>query len=443
MPSGRLRLAVALLAAVALVGCGVEISAPAADRDASRAAVTAPEPTATPEVRRAEVAGLQDTLDALARGFADGDPDAVTALVADPEGSLARRWSARARNLADVPLSHYELEHDDTVPDLATSAVRGEHGDDALVVRVRERLQLAGFDEEGPAVHDHFLTVVPADDGDGWRVASDRDAQLLGLVSARHIWDDGPIETTERGSFLALHAPNQGTVVAELLEDAEAALDEVRGRWTLDWSERVPIFVPRDEEQLARLLNVTFDLTNFIAFATATVDGELGEYELTGSRVVVNPERFLDRDRATRRRILAHELLHVATRTVGGPFTPAWVEEGVAQRLGEGPMPGGAAGTLRAALARGEDVDLPVDAEFTTGGRDRVLLSYQVSYSFFDHLADRFGEDALARFYAELGRGSVGEPGRRDHHLRRAARTAFDADLDDLREEWARALRGG
>lgn len=440
--SARAAVVATLLAAVALAGCGLEVSAPAADRDASRA--PAP-PAAAPPVRetaRAEVAGLQGTLDAIAGAFRDGDPDVVLAHVDEPDGDLGRRWAERARNLAAVPLEHYELEHDDTVPDLATASVRGEHGDEALVVRVRERLALAGFDDEGPAVHDHFLTIVPEGGGDGWLVVSDRHAQPLGLTSARHLWDDGPVEATERGSFLALHAPEQAGVAAEILEDAEAALGDVRERWSLEWSERVPIIVPTDEEQLARLLNVTFDLTNFVAFATATVDGELGAYELTGSRVVVNPERFLDRDRAARRRILAHELLHVATRPVAGPVTPIWMEEGVAQRLGEGTPPAGTAARVGSAAASG-GVDLPTDPEFTAGGRDRVLLSYAVSYSFLDHLVQRFGEDAVARFYAEVGEASVGEPGRRDHHVRRAARAALGSDIDDLREEWARSLRGG
>jgi hypothetical protein len=159
-------------------------------------------------------------------------------------------------------------------------------------------------------------------------------------------------------------------------------------------------------------------------------------------RVIVNPDSFFARPSPTRQRILAHELLHIATRPHAGPFTPAWVEEGVAQRLGEGPPPGGFA-LVAAEVARGGGGELPLDAEFTTGGRERVLLSYQLSYSLFTHLTDTYGEDAVAEFYGELGRGAVGEPGRRAHHLDRAARSAFGATVDELRADWERSLTGG
>jgi hypothetical protein len=430
--------------AVALVlaaGCAVDVEAPAPELDRSRAAVEVDDgPTPRPEVGPAEVAGLREVLDELGAAFRAGDPDAVVAHVADPDGELAERWRDRAENLVDVPLSTYELEHDDTVPNLATDQLRAEHGDEVQVVRVRERVELGEFDADGAGIHDLYLTLVPDGDG-GWLVVSDRDAEPFGLVSTRHLWDEGPVTTTQDGAFLAIHSPDRATIIPELLNEANAALDDVRTRWSVEWSERVPIIVPRDQDELARLINVTFDLSNFVAFATATVDGELGSYELTGSRIVVNPDRFLDRDSAMRQRILAHELLHVATRPAAGPFTPAWVEEGVAQRLGEGAMPGEGA-QLRAAITRGDVREMPLDAEFTTGGRDRILLSYQASYSFFEYLAERFGEDTVASFYAEVGTGSIGEPGRPPHHVDRAARSAFGEDIATLREEWARALRG-
>lgn len=437
---------VAALAVTLLAACGLRVAEPAADRDRTRAAVPAadagdrPTPVASP----APIPGLQDALDAVAAAFLAADPDAVEPWLADPDSPFGERWSERAANLAEVPLALYELEHDPAVPDLASSAVRARHGDDARVVYVRERHAIVGFDEERPPVHDLYLTVVPVDDDPerGWVLVDDGDAERLGLTSARHLWDEGPVLATEDGPFVALHHPERADDVPALLGEARAALEDMRDQWALPWSERVPIIVPDDQDELARLLNVTFELDDFIAFATANADGELGEYELTGSRVIVNPDSFFRRTSATRQRILAHELLHVATRPHAGPFTPAWVEEGVAQRLGEGP-PSGVLPLVAAEVARGSAAQVPLDAEFTTGGRERILLSYQLSYSLFTHLVDRFGEDAVAEFYGELGRGSVGEPGRRAYHVDRAARAVFGEDLAALRASWQRALSGG
>lgn len=444
----RVTLAVALatLAALLLGACGLEVAEPAADRDRTRAGVPSGDPAdrPTPVPSPTPIPGLQDALDAVAEAFLAADPDGVRPWLADPDSPFGERWTERAANLAEVPVAAYELEHDPTVPDLASSAVRARHGDGVRVVYVRERHVIVGFDEDRPPVHDLYLTVVPADDDPerDWVIAGDGDAQRLGLTSARHLWDEGPVLATEEDPFVVLHHPARADDVPALLREARAGLDEMRDRWALPWSQHVPIIVPDDQDELARLLNVTFELDDFIAFAAANADGELGDYELTGSRVIVNPDSFFRRTTATRQRILAHELLHVATRPHAGPFTPAWVEEGVAQRLGEGPPPGAFA-LVAAEVARGSVGDVPLDAEFTTGGRERILLSYQLSYSLLTHLVDRFGEEAVAEFYRELGRGSVGEPGRREYHIDRAARTAFGEDLAALRSSWRRALSGG
>jgi hypothetical protein len=433
-----------LLVAFALTACGVEgISVPSAEVD--RAAVSAPSSAAPPHgdeiaLDPTSLDEVSELLDGVARAFLDGDADALRVRLHDPGSAFAQRWLERLENISDVPLATYRLVVEPTTGDLATDDVRQRFGDPTRVVHVREHHEIDGYDLDGPAVESLFLTVVRTEDG--WRIASDSDVNHLGLTSAVHLWDIGPVSASEGGPFIVLHHPDVADRVPQLIQEAQAALDDMQRRWGLEWSGRVPIIVPRDQDELARLLNVTFELDNFIAFATATADRDLGVYELTGSRVVINPDRFLDRTSETRRLILAHELLHVASRPHAGPFTPAWVEEGVAQRLGEDRSTTGTR-LVDAQVARGFTGDLPLDAEFTTGDRDRIWLSYQLSFSFADYLVGAYGEEALARFYASLGRGSVGEPGRRAYHLDRAAEEVYGRSLDELRTEWVRALRGG
>lgn len=455
-PRIRLPVALAVLLLVAVAACADRVdpqgaagtaptTAPAATAgspgasgvgDAGADAPRVPAATAEPG-GSAGPAGLRATLDGVAAAMRAGDPSELRAFLADPTSPFGQRWLARARNLAAVPLSHYRLRLDPSLPDLATAGVRQRHGRDARVVYVVEEHALAGFDSAGPAQDDLFLTVVPTPEG--WRVAGDDDAEILGLPSADHLWDHGPVVATRHGPVLLLHHPGTEGLQA-VAREAVDAVAEVQGRWPLSWEGRAVLVVPDDEAELSELLHATFDVTEFVAFATASPTGELGAFHLTGPRVIVNPDRFLNRSPSFRRSILAHELLHVATRSHAGPFVPSWLEEGVAQRLGEeGPTTGTALLEQRVA-AGGFGGDLPEDSEFVTGGRERIFLSYQLAYSFLDFLVDTRGAEAVGRLYAAAGRGAVGEPGRQSWHVRRAVREVFGQGLEDLRAAWVEHL---
>jgi hypothetical protein len=436
-----------LLAASTLVGCtavGGELARP----DASAAVVS---PTRL-ETHRSDggvhdgrgstgsgapvtaEAGMEATLDGLAAALLAGDPDALDPWLADPSSEVGERWRTRATNLAGIPLATYELALDPALPALTTTRVRDRWGADAQTVLVVEEHALEGHDVDGPRREALVLTFEP--DGDGrWRLVDDQGGGALGLVRGVHLWDLGPVETTARGPLLALHGPG-ATGIEQLLAEAEAALALVRDRWPLPWSERVPVLVPADTDELADLLNVTFDLDSFVAFATASPVVEPGEHRLTGARIVLNPARFDDRDARTRELVLVHELLHVASRPYAATSTPLWLEEGVAQALGEQRSSTGTR-LLDGAGAPGRR--LPLDAEFTTGGRDGIHLAYQRAWSFTDHLVGRYGADRLARFYEEVGVGSVRDPGTVGYRVDRAAREVFDESLDDLVASWRSA----
>lgn len=423
-----------LLTLLLAAACNTDpAAAPSASHTPAPKAAATPSPAAGP----ADWQGLARMLDGVTAAMSAGDPDAVRPWLADPTSAFGRRWLSRAQHLRDVPLESYRLQLDPSLPDLATRDVRALHGPQTQVVYVVEEYMLAGFDA-APAAEDLFLTVIPGADG-RWQVVGDEDAERLGLVSADHLWDHGPVVVTRSGDgVMALHHP--GADLGAVVEDVRAAVATVQQRWPLPWDGRVVLVVPADQDELSELLHVTFELTDFVAFATATPTGELGAYELTAPRVLVNPGRFLRRSPAARQQILVHELLHVATREHAGPFMPSWVEEGVAQRLGEGTSTTGMGHLQELVASGGFDGNLPLDSEFVTGGRDRIFLSYQLAFSFFDHLVDSYGAQRVAEFYRELGRGAVGQPGRESWHVDRAAREIFGRSLEELRAAWAARL---
>ncbi len=432
-----MRVAVAALA-VALAACAPVTGSDVAASGLPPTAAPAPDatPRATdgrPRLADAETA-VTATLDAVAAAFLAGDREALRPWLADPDGTFGQRWLQRAAAMADVPFSSYTLTLDSSGADLTTATVPGDGG---LLVNVLEEHGLEGFDELGPLRERLYLTIRPTDDG-RWLVAGDTDAERLGLVSADHLWDHGPVVATRRGSLLALHHPGQAGVDS-VLDEAERALRAADERWPLDWPGAVPLLVPADQEELAELLHVTFGLDNFVAFATATPIIERSAIELSGSRVMLNTDRFLSRSSATRERILVHELIHAASRPSSGLDVPSWLEEGVAQVLGEQQSTTGT--SLLSALA---DTDwtgsLPLDAEFSAGDRDSIFLSYQRAWSFVDWLADQHGTEAIGAFYRGVGQGSVGRPGTSTAQVDRAARAVFDASLADLVAAWRASL---
>jgi len=377
------------------------------------------------EAHRGEVVQL---LDDLAAAFLAADPDALRPLLHDPDSGFGQRWLARAGNLAGVPLAGYALVLDTSLPDL-TSA---EHpGDGALLVSVVERHGLLGAESLADLEERLYLTLRQHDGR--WTVASDRDGGVLGLSSAVHLWDLGPVTSSSRGDVLVLHAPDQPGVDT-LLAETTVALEQARQRWPLAWPGEAVLLVPRDEDQLGELLNVTLDLSNFIAFATATPSGTLGRGELAGSRMLVNTERFLARGSEVRRSILTHELVHVATRPSSSGLLPSWLEEGAAQVVGEQRS---TTGTDVVDRLPAEQLVLPADHDFTTGGRDDTFRAYQLSWSFADWLVrTRGGVDALARFYRAAGREAQQRPGTLDARVDAAAERVYGSDVAGLVADW-------
>ncbi len=432
-----MRVAVVTLA-LALAACTATVGTEVASSGLPPASATAPGPAAQPAPAVPSLteheAAVTATLEALAAAFLAGDREAVRPWLADPDSTFGQRWLRRAAAMADVPFSSYTLTLDTSGADLTTATVPGDGG---LLVNVLEEHGLVGFDELGPLRERLFLSLEQADDG-RWLVVGDTDAERLGLVSADHLWDHGPVVATRRGSLLALHHPEQQGV-GTLLDEAERALAVTDERWPLPWPSAVPLLVPADQDELAELLHVTFDLDNFVAFATATPIVERSAVTLSGSRVMLNTDRFLTRPSATRERILVHELVHAASRPSSGLAVPSWLEEGVAQVLGEQRSTTGT--SLLSALADSDwGGSLPLDAEFSSGDRDSIFLSYQRAWSFVEFLTDRHGAETVGEFYRAAGQGSVGAPGTAAAVVDRAARDVFGASMEELVAAWRATL---
>jgi hypothetical protein len=433
MRRGRGRAAVGGLFVAGLIGCvgplGTADAAPlpAVDRDpAALAKAVAP------------------MLTARAEAFRRHDTTAFMVTVDTRDTAFAQRQRALVENAKAVPFASYALvPRVEDVGDLSRPADLRRFGADTVVMDVRETLAIdGGYDAGSPAVEEMFLTL--SRNGDGrWRVAADDGADDMGLQSARHPWDYAPISVRRSANFLALYPPNRSGDAPKVLDEAEAALRVVSPKWTPAWNRKVIIELPKDVETLGKRILATFPLDNFVAFAASSVTVEGLDLEFTGRRVLINPANFLGSSAANRRQILAHELVHVATRESAGAYLTAWVEEGVAQAIGEEESAVGLEPS-RLAVRRGQFRGrFPEDYEFLVGGGQRIFRSYAEAYLISREIEKIAGRAGLVRFYVEAGeRGTLG-PGTSRHRLDLATRRALGISLDELERRWAADVRAG
>jgi hypothetical protein len=384
--------------------------------------------------------GIQGLLDARAQAYLTRDRAAFMATVATDSAPFRSRQEDFFQFSRGIPFESYRLEADwDHFGDLARPvyATRYHGADDVVILLVHEKYMIRGFDQR-PAVEEYVYTFVERD-GE-WLVAEDSDLDSVGFQSVRHLWDAGPVVVESSEHFTLYRHPcgEKGGCVqlpADFLATSEEALAHVDRNWHVPWRHKVLILVPTTTDELGRMLQATFELDNFVAFAYSTY--ETGEsYDLAGYRIMLNWPQIEGRDSTSIHAIMAHELLHVATRSVTGPFVPTFVEEGLAEHVGRA-GDSDALSFLESEIAAGAfDGKLPQDFEFVTGDGFDIFRSYQEALSAIDFLARRWGEADLRRFYLRLGRPEFA-PGTSTYHVGRALRATIGRGYKGFERAWA------
>lgn len=362
--------------------------------------------------------------------------------IARTSPDFVRRQARLFKAMVGVEFDSYRLVvRPDRFGDLARpSDVRRYSGADSVLIPVtEERYRIRGFDTED-AAEDVFYTFVKKEGQ--WRIAEDADLDDLALFSARHLWDGGRIEAERSDRFLQYKHPCTGpecdAPTDDFLDLAERALDQVNRYWTAPWHQEVIVLVPNGTDELARMLQATIDLDNFVAFAYSTVDVE-HDLDYTGHRIILNPNAFESQTTQGVFTILAHELLHIATRDASGPFMPVFVDEGYAEVAAYDGDPSGLS-FFNSQVANGDfDKKLPRDFEFTTGSGTEIYESYQEAQSAVEFFVGRWGNERFVDFYRALGRVDIA-PGTTRYHLDRALRDAVGMSYDDFEKAWASSI---
>lgn len=344
----------------------------------------------------------------------------------DPRSAYGRAASRSFRNLTELPVARYALVPAfDSLGDLArpSDEARYPGADEVRTYLVQERYAFERYDER--AVHqDLYLTFLRH--GDEWSVASDSDLEDVGLYSQRNIWDFGAPEVSQSENLLGLGAP--GTALAPLLSVAEEARRLVNQRWKRPWSGRTVITQPGDAAEIARIIQATYDVAPYVAFAFWTG----GAKGYPGARIIAEPSAFAAASRERALSILVHEMFHVAALPSSGSSMPHFIDEGYAQwvQYADEPL------TLASAAAhRGE---LPQNHEFFIGSPTEIFATYQESLSAVTYLIQRWGTRRAERLYVRIGKSSG--PGTSEWHVDRAFRRVLGLSLHEFEEAWASSI---
>jgi hypothetical protein len=258
------------------------------------------------------------------------------------------------------------------------------------------------------------------------------------------LWDFGPVSISTSKHFMLMTHPcaspeGCAQLPTNMLALAEQALGRVDRFWHPSWRHKVVIVAPTSTMELRRMLQATFDVNKFVAFAYSSEDIEHG-LRFIGRRIILNWRTIAHRTSDSVLTILAHELTHVATRRIAGPQIPTFVDEGLAEYVGYDAAPSSLS-YLNSVVSAGHfDGKLPRDYQFTTGSGADIYLSYQKAESAVAFFVDRWGPARFVRFYRMLGAQRV-VTGTPLFHLDRALRKTIGIGLTRFEKRWASSLR--
>jgi hypothetical protein len=231
-------------------------------------------------------------------------------------------------------------------------------------------------------------------------------------------------------SSLVLGHRSSRRLMRTIADGVDAAVPRVTKVWGTGWSRKVVVLVPSSQDELESLVGGSGDYDRIAAVATAELTGS----HAVGDRILVNPPNFAKLGSLGRRVVLTHEVTHVATRDATAPGTPTWLVEGFADYVGYVGVQlpyRVSAQELRAEVRRGRlPKQLPADSDFAGSNADLAQV-YEQAWLAATLLGRLYGEQALVRFYKEVGGGRTTEA---------AIRALLGTDTAAFTRAWRRDL---
>jgi hypothetical protein len=302
-------------------------------------------------------------------------------------------------NLRQLPLSawQYSLDAALTAP-AALRAAAGRLGDRVVILHVTLHYALALTDPQ-PTADDLWLTLVRR--SDGWRLAGEDDAAVVGDVSWRGPWDFGAVIVVRNGAVLAISHPALASAAARYAGLVRQAVPVVDSVLDLPWNRNVTVLVPQTPSEFAALADQPPNAAELAAIAVA--DRIENDGTVLGARMIINPTVIAGLSAPAVTLVLRHELTHLATRSITSDSMPRWLVEGIADyvgNLGSSLAPAQLAPELAAAVRRGDlPAALPGDSAFVTGTASQQDIAYEQAWLACRMVATHAGQNRLVQFY--------------------------------------------
>jgi len=375
---------------VLLAACGHGAPAPAPSSPAADATAA---PSSVP------LALAQSEVDELVRSSRAGDRRAFDAGVSTRDPSFADRARLLFTNLSTLPLDELTLRLQPGAQLLSGTRRQllgaGAWRQPAVLV-----WRLTG--EPAPAEHTVWLTFTT--EGGRPLLAGTSDAPA-GSAVPQPIWWTGPVTAAVDGSTTVVVGAGQSA--RSWLRRSRTAVATVSGAVTSAaddrWSGGVTVEVPASRRDFEAVLGA--EESTYAAIAAVTLaEGPAGSAAV---RVVVNPDVSRTLAPVGIAVVLAHETVHVATRSVDSP-APTWAVEGFADQVALHAHPEAAAGAaeplLREVRRSGAPRRLPADERFRAG-EPELAVSYAASWSACRYVAETYSPAALQQLYTALDAG--------------------------------------
>jgi len=279
---------------------------------------------------------------------------------------------------------------------------------DAVALRIRQILQITGFD----TVPEVSVTgLVLARRGDAWKVVADRTP--AGQFFPGHTpqpWEVAAVHVQRRGDVLGVFDDASIRYADVLMPVVVRAITQDRAALPFWWPGRVVVYCFADTSLLDSFRRVPGGNIRDLGAMSFPVYANTAGTRVAGMRFVVLPAAvdvggpYLDR-------LVRHELTHVAlgARDDGAP---TWFIEGIAEYIGARPLPRAARRIPSVALVEAaRPVDrMPASAGFNGQDQD---WHYALSWMACDYIAARFGEATLWNLMDAFHAGHGGSPDQR------------------------------
>lgn len=350
-------------------------------------------------------------LRARVRAIKRGNESAfVAGLVDDP--SLRRAERLYFANLQDLPLATFGYRLDNTS---IGAEEADEFGTRSIPVELTLLIQLAGYDERPVRVPARFVFRREPDGVLRLAATHDPDWEAEHGVNPQP-WDSERIEVVSGDDVLGIFDTESAGDGARIVADVEDAVAAVRPELPVSWSTGVVVYGLSGTDFLSGLADLPGGEPDRLDGVAFPVPVSPGSETYVGTRFLLHP-RMVSRHDDARRRLIRHELVHVALGRLDDRV-PTWLSEGIAEYVAARPIAPQDRLISRDAVdaaAHGLDA-LPADPEFNG---IESSANYGVAWFACEYIADTYGEPTLWRLFDAMRAGDGTHSSDQDEVIRR------------------------